>query len=117
MSELGSHKGNGIRYIMYLSAPSGGVGQMLRHPDGHWVPHENYAHLESEVRSLRKELEEAQENYHLVNELAGKEMTRLNAKVEMLQEAGDRLAEHLDYKDFPFSLEAWQAAKEGKPSA
>ena len=44
------------------------------------------------------------------------EIERLNAKVEMLQGAGDRLAEHLDYKDFPFSLEAWQAAKEGKPS-
>ena len=84
MSELGSHKGNGIRYIMHLSAPNGGVGQMLRHPDGNWVPHENYAHLKGEVGRLRKELEESQENYHLVNELAGKEMTRLQAEVERL---------------------------------
>ena len=84
MSELGSHKGNGIRYIMHLSAPNGGVGQMLRHPDGNWVPHENYAHLKGEVGRLSKELEESQENYHLVNELAGKEMTRLQAEVERL---------------------------------
>ena len=72
MSELGSHKGNGIRYIMHLSAPNGGVGQMLRHPDGNWVPHENYAHLKGEVGRLRKELEESQENYHLVNEMVAK---------------------------------------------
>jgi predicted RNase H-like nuclease (RuvC/YqgF family) len=85
MSELGSHKGNGIRYIMHLSAPNGGVGQMLRHPDGNWVPHENYAHLKGEVGRLRKELEESQENYHLVNELAGKEMTRLKTEVERLE--------------------------------
>ena len=31
-----------------------------------------------------------------------------------LRNAGDRLAEHLDDSDFPFSLEAWRAAKEGE---
>ena len=96
MSELGSHKGNGIRYIMHLSAPNGGVGQMLRHPDGNWVPHENYAHLKGEVGRLRKELEESQENYHLVNELAGKEMTRLKAEVERLKEGNDCLGQMHD---------------------
>ena len=118
MSELGSHKGNGIRYIMHLSAPNGGVGQMLRHPDGNWVPHENYAHLKSEVGRLRKELEEAQENYHLVNELAGKEMTRLKSEVERLRKAGDALAEAVGDPtiDWPPREAAWNAAKEGKPS-
>jgi hypothetical protein len=144
MSELGSHKGNGIRYIMHLSAPNGGVGQILRHPDGNWVPHENYAHLKGEVGRLRKELEESQENYHLVNELAGKEMTRLKAELARLRassfvtavpvehyeriiKAGDAVA--LDYAE-RIEIEAgnpaktlmktvpvlrdWNAAKEGK---
>lgn len=151
MSELGSHKGNGIRYIMHLSAPNGGVGQMLRHPDGNWVPHENYAHLKGEVGRLRKELEESQENYHLVNELAGKEMTRLQAEVERLNlltaemdktinisqagcrllkaeverlcEAGDEMAKRTEFfqkrwdaDELCQEVEAWNAAKESKPS-
>jgi uncharacterized small protein (DUF1192 family) len=41
---------------------------------------------------------------------------RLKAEVERLTKAGDAMARHLDYGDFPISLEAWNAAKEGKQS-
>ena len=38
----------------------------------------------------------------------------LQAQVERLTKAGDAMAKHLDYGDFPISLKAWNAAKEGK---
>jgi hypothetical protein len=41
------------------------------------------------------------------------ENTRLKAEVERLTKAGDAMAKHLDYGDFPISLEAWEAAKKG----
>ena len=33
---LGEHQGDGIRYEMYLSAPAGGLAQMIRNPEGNW---------------------------------------------------------------------------------
>ena len=54
MTVLGEHKGDGIRYAMHLSAPKGGVAQMLRDPDGGWVSWEDYARLQAEVERLRK---------------------------------------------------------------
>jgi hypothetical protein len=42
MSELAAHEGSGIRYRMHLSAPNGGVAQMVRSPDGMWVEHAEY---------------------------------------------------------------------------
>jgi hypothetical protein len=42
MSELAAHEGSGIRYRMHLSAPNGGVAQMVRSPDGDWVEHAEY---------------------------------------------------------------------------
>jgi hypothetical protein len=42
MSELAAHEGTGIRYRMHLSAPNGGVAQMVRSPDGDWVGHDEY---------------------------------------------------------------------------
>ena len=53
MSELGTHNGAGNRYVMYLSAPQGGVAQMLRSPDGNWVPYADYAFLKAEVERLK----------------------------------------------------------------
>lgn len=52
MSQLGSHNGEGNRYYMYLSAPQGGVAQMLRSPDGQWVPYADCARLKDEVERL-----------------------------------------------------------------
>jgi len=50
---LGEHQGNGNRYEMYLSAPAGGAAQMLRDPEGNWVPYADYAALKAEtVRKL-----------------------------------------------------------------
>ena len=40
--ELKEHSGSGIRYSMHLSAPNGGVAQMVRSPDGMWVTHDEY---------------------------------------------------------------------------
>jgi hypothetical protein len=61
MSELGSHKGEGNRYVMYLSAPAGGIAQMLRDPEGNWVPHEDYAQLKAEVERLKQQV-----NYYAI---------------------------------------------------
>ena len=42
--ELSEHQGKGNRYDMHLSAPNGGVAQMVRRPNGMWVTYEDYNH-------------------------------------------------------------------------
>ena len=42
------------------------------HPEGEWVKWQDYANLKAENERLRKELADAQENYHLVNETVAK---------------------------------------------
>jgi hypothetical protein len=69
MSELGSHKGEGNRYVMYLSAPAGGIAQMLRNPEGNWVPYEDYARLKAEVERLT-------EGNECLDQMHEKEMAR-----------------------------------------
>lgn len=54
MSTLGEHQGNGIRFDMHLSAPNGGVAQMLCRPEGQWVSWNEYEKLKAEVERLRK---------------------------------------------------------------
>ena len=51
---LGEHQGDGIRYEMYLSAPAGGLAQMIRNPEGNWVGYAEYAALQTENERLRK---------------------------------------------------------------
>ena len=97
------------------------------------------------IAALRKELAEAQENYHVTNSLAAKlkaeneeihadyealanEHTKLTeshkalkSEVERLRKAGDEIEADLRYIVFPGaggfqSLKNWNAAKEGKPS-
>jgi hypothetical protein len=51
---LGEHRGEGIRHSMHLSAPNGGLAQMLRDPEGNWVPYSDYAALRAENKRLRK---------------------------------------------------------------
>ena len=41
----------------------------------------------------------------------------LQAHVERLTKAGDAMAERLMYQGYPETVPAWNAAKEGKPSA
>jgi hypothetical protein len=82
---LGEHQGDGIRYEMYLSAPAGGLAQMIRNPAGNWVGYAEYAALQAENERMRK---------------AGDELARvasyiLNTKVK--------------------AIEAWHAAKETRP--
>ncbi len=72
MSELGSHKGEGNRYVMYLSAPAGGIAQMLRDPDGNWVPYEDYARLKAEVDGLMAQLVELDDLRNRVDFLEGR---------------------------------------------
>jgi hypothetical protein len=45
---------------------------MIEDKDGKYVEYEDYARLKAEVDAIRKELAEAQENYHLVNEMVAK---------------------------------------------
>ena len=42
------------------------------HPEGEWVKWQDYARLKAENERLRKELADAQENYHIVNEMVAK---------------------------------------------
>ena len=51
--ELTPHDGVGNRYIMVLSAPQGGVAQMVRNPEGNWVPYADYAILQEELEKFR----------------------------------------------------------------
>ncbi len=60
---LGEHKGDGIRHSMHLSAPKGGLAQMLRDPDGQWVPYADYAALQAENERLRKAGDEMAEHF------------------------------------------------------
>ena len=45
---------------------------MFQCPDGTFVKYADYARLNAEVERLRKELADAQENYHIVNEMVAK---------------------------------------------
>ena len=46
--------------------------EMRPFAQGNWVAYEDYARLKTENEALRKELAEAQENYHLVNEMVAR---------------------------------------------
>lgn len=50
---LTPHDGAGNRYVMVLSAPNGGVAQMVRDPEGNWVPYADYAVLQEELEKFR----------------------------------------------------------------
>ncbi len=45
---------------------------MAQSPVGKWVSYEDYARLKDEVERLKAELADAQESYHLVNEMVAK---------------------------------------------
>ena len=42
------------RYWMYLSAPAGGIAQMIADDKGDWVNHRDYVKLQAENERLRK---------------------------------------------------------------
>jgi NAD(P)-dependent dehydrogenase (short-subunit alcohol dehydrogenase family) len=133
---LGEHQGDGIRYEMYLSAPAGGLAQMIRNPEGNWVGYAEYAALKAEVERLTKERdhyqwastndgiacnERARENQHLENQIAEREteIHELLDENERLRKAGDELARVaipsyiLDTK--VKAIEEWNAAKKVQP--
>ncbi len=133
---LGEHKGDGIRHSMHLSAPKGGLAQMLRDPDGNWVPFADYAALQAENERLKTERdhyqwasindgiacnERARENQDLENQIDA-----LKAENERLRKAGDEMAEHFEgFSEWmenadgsPYvssRLKAWLAAKGVQP--
>ena len=84
---LGEHQGDGIRYEMYLSAPAGGLAQMIRNPAGNWVGYAEYAALQAENQRLRK---------------AGDELARVAIPSYILDTKVK-------------AIEGWNAAKETQP--
>jgi hypothetical protein len=84
MSELGSHNGDGIRYALYLSAPKGGVAQMLRDPDGAWVPYEDYTRLKAEVERLRKTAFFVFKEFDEFGQVSASTIAQLNEAVQKL---------------------------------
>jgi predicted RNase H-like nuclease (RuvC/YqgF family) len=93
MSELGQHNGNGIRYTMHLSAPKGGVAQMLRSPEGGWVSWEDYARLKAEVERLTKQNALATPR-HLI---ASQDIKTLREQIEELKLENSQYEEHHKY--------------------
>ena len=103
MSTLGEHQGNGIRFDIHLSAPNGGVAQMLCRPEGQWVSWNEYEKLKAEAERLR----------NIGIKLDGY-VDLLQAENERLRKAGDALAETLEGAGFDSAMDFWNAAKEGK---
>ena len=110
MSTLGEHRGNGIRFDMHLSAPNGGVAQMLCRPEGQWVSWSEYDKLKAEVERLTERL-----NRHLeINDELDARCTRLRKVGDAMEREIRTLSPIDDYSSG--IIKAWNAAKEGKPS-
>lgn len=133
MSTLGEHQGNGIRFDMHLSAPNGGVAQMLCRPDGQWVSWNEYEKLKAEVKRLQHlanqsefyrsqlqkdtcrleniQMQDAFKHYEAEN-------ARLKAENERLRNVGDAMADYLFDAPYPCRIfyHKWKEAKEGKQS-
>jgi hypothetical protein len=130
---LGEHQGNGNRYEMYLSAPAGGAAQMLRDPEGNWVPYADYAalkaetvrkleaaippveayigKLEAEVERLTKERDHyqwASTNDGIACNERARENQELENQIDELKAENERLRTNLDYV-----LDDWGAFKAG----
>lgn len=139
MSTLGEHQGSGIRFDMHLSAPNGGIAQMLCRPDGQWVSWNEYEKLKNENERLtmikdackrmikrrdkwiferRVEIERLRAS-SFVTAVPVEQYEELKAEVERLTKAhSDALADfwaiHKGYFDLKAEVE--QLRKEGKQS-
>ena len=105
MSKLGSHNGDGIRYSLHLSAPKGGVAQMLRDPEGDWVPYEENARLKAEVERLKRAGDE------LVRSIEWRNVVIADNSLSFFEVKSDCLC---NCHNFDEDIEKWNAAKEGK---
>lgn len=133
--ELKEHNGNGIRYSMHLSAPNGGLSQMVRDPDGNWVHYYEYGSLLAEVTKLRADAEASKAELERLRTLANylfmesqnekKRSTteaivndQLRSYARRLEKAGDDLIVYA----FPceggvVACRHWQNAKRTRPNA
>ena len=108
--------GTGTMYVYAISEKS----------DGSFVSYEDLAHLKAEVERLTAELSNISAwGRGLESDLshARVEISFLKAEVERLRKAGDALAKRTEFfqkrwdgDELCQEVEAWNAAKEGKPS-
>lgn len=133
--ELKEHKGDGIRYRMHLSAPKGGVAQMLRDPDGDWVSHHEFSLLLAEATRLRAEAEAAKAEAERLRTVANylflesqNEKRRSNSEAitneqfksytRRLEKAGDDLIVYaFPCENGVVACRHWQNAKRSRPNA
>ena len=92
--ELNNHKGLGIRFRVHLSAPKGGLVQMLQDPDGEWVSHEEYLRKCGQLNStmdlvgaLMVALDDTKANLERMTEKSSCQAEAINAYDKKLNEA------------------------------
>ena len=98
------------RYWMYLSAPSGGIAQMIADDDkGDWVNYRDYVKLKAEMSDTK---------YHQAlsaNRKLVEEIDRLKSENERLRNAGDNLERLLTTKIASYEIgnasNEWHFAK------
>jgi hypothetical protein len=91
----------------------------IQQADGNWIRHADYAKLEAEVERLNLLTAEMDKTINISQ--AGCRL--LKAEVESLHKAGDEMAKRTEFfqkrwdaDELCQEVEAWNAAKEGKPS-
>ena len=94
-----------------------------KHPEGEMVYFDDYVNLWVEKERLKAEVERLRAS-SFVTAVPSEEYDKLKAEVERLRKAGDAMVEHIrlgeelcfETLDGDKVVQAWNAAKEGRPN-